>query len=160
MSGVECCIYHDEVKILKGQFPLTDLSSIPVGKHCILELYGCPAELLNNVRFIQRSLKEAARHAQSTLLKKVSYRFKPHGVTALVLLAESHISVHTWPESGFIAADVFTCGQHTQPEQACYYLMTAFEAQSHSLITLPRGRSSPSTQAALKQLNEGLLVNT
>ncbi|MGG6296663.1 adenosylmethionine decarboxylase [Leptolyngbya sp. AN02str] len=134
---------------------LNEFDSIPVGKHCILELYGCPAHLLNNVRFIEKSLREAAKHAQSTFLKRVSYRFNPHGVTALVLLAESHISVHTWPESGFIAADVFTCGEHTQPERACNYLIAVFEAQKHSLITMPRGRASLQASA-----DANLLVNT
>ncbi len=117
-----------------------NLSSVPIGTHCILELYNCPWQLLNDVSFIQRTLREAANSAQSTLLDEVSFQFNPQGVTALALLAESHISIHTWPERGYLAADVFTCGEHTQPEKACQYLLEAFRAQDHAFFQLPRGK--------------------
>ena len=135
---------------MKKQFCApSDLSLIPIGKHCILELYGCPSNLLNDIASIEATLREAAQVAKSTLLKQVAYQFEPCGVTALALLAESHISVHTWPESGYIAIDVFTCGQHTQPEQACYYLIDAFQAGQHSLTTLARGRFSAKLQSLI-----------
>jgi S-adenosylmethionine decarboxylase len=118
-----------------------DITLIPVGTHCILELYGCPEHLLNDVVVIKQALKEAAKSARSTLLDEVSYQFSPHGVTALALLAESHISIHTWPERGYLAADVFTCGEHTKPEDACQFLLETFRAQNHSFLKLPRGRS-------------------
>ncbi len=121
---------------LSGQ--LGDRSLAPVGIHCILELYDCPANLLNDLVFIQQSLREAAVKAQATLLGEVSYPFEPQGVTALVLLAESHISVHTWPESGYAAVDVFTCGQHTEPELACLYLIRALQSEYHVLRKIPR----------------------
>lgn len=143
---------------MKTQFnslnDLNDLSSIPVGKHCILELYGCPSDLLNHVAFIEATLQKAAEIAKSTLLKQVAYQFEPTGVTALALLAESHISIHTWPESGYIAIDVFTCGQHTQPEQACHYLVEAFQSSDHSLVTMARGRFSARLQAPIKTLQK------
>ena len=108
------------------------------GTHCILELYDCSRALLNDRIFIQNALRQAAEQARSTLLKEISYQFQPHGVTALVLLAESHISIHTWPETGYAAIDVFTCGQHTKPEEACLYLVRSLQARSHSLQKLPR----------------------
>jgi S-adenosylmethionine decarboxylase len=117
---------------------LEDRHLAPIGTHCILEIYGCAKHLLNDVEFIKHALREAAEEAQSTLLAQVEYKFDPHGVTALVLLAESHISIHTWPENGYAAVDVFTCGQHTRPEQACQYLIDAFQAQDHTLMTLAR----------------------
>lgn len=132
----------------------TDLSGIPVGKHCILELLGCPSDQLNDVAHIEAALREAALVAKSTLLKQVSYQFEPCGVTALALLAESHISVHTWPESGYVAIDVFTCGQHTQPEQACHYLVEAFQSSQHSLTTLNRGRFSAKLQSLIQLLED------
>jgi S-adenosylmethionine decarboxylase len=121
---------------LSGQ--LGDKSLAPVGMHCILELYGCPSSLLDNPTFIREHLQEAAKQAKSTLLGEVLHEFEPQGVTALVLLAESHISIHTWPERGYAAVDVFTCGQHTDPERACLYLAQAFQASEHSLCKLPR----------------------
>lgn len=114
---------------------------IPIGVHCVLELYQCPNDLLNNPEFIQQALRKAAQQANSTLLEEVSHQFHPQGVTAVALLAESHISVHTWPEIGYVAADVFTCGQATTPEKACEALVQLFQAQRHLLVKLARGRS-------------------
>jgi len=113
-------------------------SAASVGTHCILELYGCPAAVLNDAQKIQQALREASRIAKSTLLGEIHHAFEPHGVTALALLAESHISVHTWPETGYAALDVFTCGDHTLPEKACSYLVEALEAADYSLQTLRR----------------------
>lgn len=121
---------------LSGQ--LGDRSLAPVGIHCILELYDCPANVLDDVVYIRQALREAAEHSRSTLLGEITHQFQPHGVTALALLAESHISVHTWPEAGYVAADVFTCGHHTKPELACSYLIEAFQAGRHSLCRIPR----------------------
>lgn len=137
-------------------FPGGNTFSVPVGSHCILELYDCPTNLLNNAVFIQESLREAASRAKSTLLQEVTHQFHPYGVTALALLAESHISIHTWPEDGYIAVDIFTCGQHTEPEKACKYLVQTFEAKNHVLLKLPRGRLSPEMQ----RIQETLLVNS
>lgn len=123
-----------------------DTSLIPVGTHCILELYNCPEHLLNDVALIKQALRRAAENARSTLLDEITYQFNPHGVTAVALLAESHISLHTWPELGYLAADVFTCGQHTQPEDACQYLLETFCAGSHAFFKLPRGRFLPNTR--------------
>ena len=109
-----------------------------VGTHCILELYGCPATVLNDAQKIQQALREASRVAKSTLLGEIHHAFQPHGVTALALLAESHISVHTWPETGYAAVDVFTCGDHTMPEKACVYLAGILEAADYSLQTVAR----------------------
>lgn len=121
---------------LSGQ--LGDRSLAPVGIHCILELYDCPAKLLDDTCYIQQMLREAAQQAKSTLLGEVAHQFEPHGVTALALLAESHISIHTWPETGYVAVDVFTCGNHAQPEAACTFLIEAFQAGRHAFCKIPR----------------------
>ncbi|MGF1537859.1 MAG: adenosylmethionine decarboxylase [Elainellaceae cyanobacterium] len=124
--------------------PLSSPKSVEqaLGLHCILELHGCPAALLNDKDFICQSLREAARKANSTLLGEVSHRFEPQGATALALLAESHISIHTWPETGYAAVDVFTCGQDTTPRQACQYLIQALQAAQHTLQVIARGASA------------------
>ena len=114
-----------------------------VGTHCILELYNCPRAFLENPDFVSRALAEASRHGASTLLKQVSHRFHPQGVTVLGLLAESHISIHTWPEHEYAAADVFTCGQNTRPQTACQYLVDAFRPKKHRLVTIARGGANP-----------------
>ncbi|MGF1496093.1 MAG: adenosylmethionine decarboxylase [Elainellaceae cyanobacterium] len=117
---------------------LGDRNLAPVGIHCILELYGCPSHLLNDGPFIQQALRDAARQARSTLVAEVLHQFEPQGVTALALLAESHISIHTWPEAGYAAVDVFTCGEQADPERACHYLTGSLQAAQHDLCKLPR----------------------
>jgi len=112
--------------------------STHVGIHCLLELYDCPAELLNDRSFIAAAIRDAAKIAKSTLLGEVNHQFTPQGVTALALLAESHISIHTWPENGYAAVDVFTCGEQTKPEAACQYLAKVLQAENHILLKFPR----------------------
>jgi len=114
-----------------------------LGTHSILELYGCPPELLNDEFQVKAFVREAATKARCTILGEISHSFQPQGVTAIVLLAESHISVHTWPEVGYAAVDVFTCGSKTMPEDACRYLAHMFEARSHNLKSIPRGAKAP-----------------
>ncbi len=109
-----------------------------VGKHCILELYGCDSQKLNDEAFIRDTITTAAKRAGATLLHLISHPFEPQGVTALALLAESHISIHTWPESGYAAVDVFTCGDHTMPERACAVLAQELEAASQKLNSFRR----------------------
>lgn len=110
-----------------------------IGTHCILELYGCPRTLLNDREFVKNAVRDATEHGLAALVGEVSHQFQPHGVTALGLLAESHISIHTWPEHGYAAADVFTCGETANPQRACVYLVRAFRAARHSLTKLVRG---------------------
>lgn len=110
-----------------------------IGSHCILELYGCPASTLGDKERIVEAIRRAAKRAGSTLVGEVAHRFEPQGVTALALLAESHISVHTWPELGYAACDVFTCGSEARPEQACEVLVEALEAERYELRRTPRG---------------------
>ena len=110
-----------------------------IGTHCIVELYGCPRELLNDEQFVKNAVREATSHGLATLMGEVSHQFQPHGITVLGLLAESHIAVHTWPEHGYVAADVFTCGETANPQKACTYLINAFRAGRHSLTKLVRG---------------------
>ena len=109
-----------------------------VGKHCILELYECDQIKLNNEAFLRMVIATAAKHAGAKLLHLITHRFEPHGVTGLALLAESHISIHTWPENAYAAVDVFTCGDHTMPQQACEFICKELEAGSYSLKTLDR----------------------
>jgi len=113
-------------------------TSDTVGKHCILELYACNQERLNDEAFLRTAITDAAKRAGATLLHLVTHHFEPQGVTGLALLAESHISIHTWPESGYAAVDVFTCGDHTMPERACQVLIEALEAGDHKLTSFRR----------------------
>ncbi|NQV11349.1 MAG: adenosylmethionine decarboxylase [Cyanobacteria bacterium] len=109
-----------------------------VGKHCILELYNCDKSKLDDEAFLRSAITNAAKRAGATLLNLITHRFEPQGVTGLALLAESHISIHTWPESGYAAVDVFTCGDHTMPERACQVLCQELTAGHHKLKSFRR----------------------
>ena len=107
-------------------------------KHLLLELYRCDCEKLNDESFLRCILNRAAKLANATVLNLISNKFEPQGVTAIALLAESHISVHTWPESSYSAIDIFTCGQNMLPELASQYLIEALKAEEHSLRVIER----------------------
>ena len=77
-------------------------------KHLLLELYGCDFEKLNDESFLRCKLNRASKLAKATVLNLISNKFEPQGVTAIALLSESHISIHTWPESNYSAVDIFT----------------------------------------------------
>lgn len=115
-----------------------------VGLHMLLELNGCPHAVLNDEGAVLSALRDAAGAAGATWLGEVSHAFDPIGVTAIGLLAQSHISIHTWPELGFAAVDVFTCGDPAMPEAACRSLMLALQSTSHSIVRVPRAIGSPS----------------
>lgn len=111
----------------------------PAGIHCIAELYDCPRGLLDDEAFVTNALRDAVVSGFATLLGEVSHRFSPQGVTALALIAESHVAIHTWPEYGYVAADAFTCGDRAKAEKACEHLVRAFQAGRHTLRRIDRG---------------------
>ena len=117
---------------------IKDNSSENIGRHCILELYQCDHTKLNDEAFIRTTITSSAKIAGATLINLVTHSFKPQGVTGLALLAESHISIHTWPEIGYAAVDVFTCGDHTMPEKACKLLFKDFLAKQFSFKNIVR----------------------
>ncbi len=112
-------------------------------KHLLLELYRCDCEKLNDESFLRCTLNRAAKLANATVLNLMSNKFEPQGVTAIALLAESHISIHTWPESYYSAVDIFTCGKNMMPELASQYLIESLMAKEHALRVIER--NPPST---------------
>ena len=130
-------------KALNGQKALLFKS-----KHFLLELYRCDYEKLNDESFLRCTLNKAAKLAKATVLNLISNKFEPQGITAIALLAESHISIHTWPESNYSAVDIFTCGQNMLPELASQYLIGALMAEEHFLRVIER--NPPET--VLKQI--------
>jgi len=107
-----------------------------LGTHIIAEFFGC--EELNNLKFVRDSLKEAALVCGATILHEKFHKFSPQGLTGYLLLAESHISIHTWPEHGYAAIDVFTCGL-MDAEKAVYFLAKQFKAQRVESRKIMRG---------------------
>ena len=126
----------------------SDEKLIHQSKHFLLELYRCNYEKLNDESFLRCTLNRASKLAKATVLNLISNKFEPQGVTAIALLAESHISIHTWPESYYSAVDIFTCGQNMMPELASQYLIEALKAEEHVLRVIDRNPPA----AILKQI--------
>jgi S-adenosylmethionine decarboxylase len=110
-----------------------------LGRHLLLELKICNKEVLDDLNFLRDCLNEAAIQSGATVVGESFYHFSPCGVSGVVNIAESHITVHTWPEYRYAAVDVFTCGNDVDPEKAARLITEKLGAQSHSLIELRRG---------------------
>ena len=110
-----------------------------LGHHWILDLQGCPESLLDDEDGLRERLTDVTAKFGFSLLKIASHRFSPQGVTAIGLLAESHLSIHTWPEFGFAAVDVMTCGSPEHLDAACEHIFKALQAESKSIMRLSRG---------------------
>lgn len=109
-----------------------------VGTHIVVDAWQSPAELLNDPERIRRALMEAIAAGEATLIDICVHQFSPHGVTATVTLAESHIAIHTWPEHGYFAADLFFCGRG-KPEEAMKILRSALQAKEYKSQQIERG---------------------
>lgn len=108
-----------------------------MGKHYLLNLYGCSFVLLDDERLLIDLLENAAVVSGATVLKTVSHKFDPQGCTVLCLLSESHISIHTWPEEGKAAVDVYTCGD-CNPKIGCDVIIEQLAATNHTLSYIER----------------------
>ena len=115
-----------------------DKKLINKSKHFLLELYRCDFEKLNDESFLRCTLNNAAKLANAKVLNLISNKFEPQGVTAIALLAESHLSIHTWPEANYSAVDIFTCGENMKPKISCQYLIEVLMAQEHLLRIVNR----------------------
>jgi S-adenosylmethionine decarboxylase len=118
----------------------------PPGMHCLVELYDCPAPVLDDEDLLRGALKDAVSHGMATLLELTSRKFSPQGVTALALIAESHVAVHTWPERGYAAVDVFTCGDQASAERAALCLIDRLQAGRFEVQRVIRGRQLQSSK--------------
>ena len=107
---------------------------LPVGTHLIVELYGC-----SEFRFSRKNLEQMAQACGAKSLAYASYQFQPQGQSGVLLLEESHITIHTYPEFGYIAVDVFTCGKEPDPYQAIKVLKALFRPKYILINEIQRG---------------------
>jgi S-adenosylmethionine decarboxylase len=110
-----------------------------LGIHNLIELYGCEYGRINKTERVESFMVEAALESGATVVDKVFHQFSPHGISGVVIISESHLAIHTWPEFGYAAVDVFTCGDtidHARLQQA---LIGFFQAKSHTVTTIFRG---------------------
>jgi len=101
----------------------------PLGRHILAEIYGCEFDALNDVQNVQETMINAALEAGAEVREYVFHKFSPQGISGVVVISESHLTIHTWPELGYAAIDVFTCGDRVDPWDACNYLSEHFGAK-------------------------------
>ncbi len=119
---------------------MSDLKAL--GHHTILDLYDCDKEILDDSKGLEVIMLEAARIAEATIIKSHFHQFAPQGVSGSVIIAESHFNIHTWPEHGYAAIDLFTCGTTLKSELAVSYLLDKLSCKRHALSEMVRGKAS------------------
>jgi S-adenosylmethionine decarboxylase proenzyme len=114
------------------------ISKMPLGKQIILELYQCNAKKLSNPQFIEEVMQQAATAMGATIVTSAFHHFAPNGVSGVVVIQESHLTIHTWPEHHYAAIDIFTCGD-IEIQAGVAHLVEVFEAREQSEQILERG---------------------
>jgi len=110
-----------------------------LGRHILAEVYGCNSDLLNDRDKVEEILVKAALEAGAEVREVAFHKFSPQGVSGVVVISESHLAIHTWPELGYAAVDVFTCGNRVNPWDACNFISQKFCAKQMSAKEVERG---------------------
>lgn len=110
-----------------------------VGHHYIVEASGCDPDVISKVERVEQILTRAAQVAEAQIWAISFHRFTPVGVSGVVVISESHLSVHTWPETGYVALDIYTCGDDAKPEKAVEYALREFGAKNVHITEVTRG---------------------
>jgi len=110
-----------------------------LGRHVLAEIYGCTEEILNNIQLVEKIMVKAALVAGAEIREVAFHKFSPQGVSGVVVISESHLAIHTWPELGYAAVDVFTCGDSVDPWVSCNYIKNEFAAQRMEAKEIKRG---------------------
>lgn len=110
-----------------------------LGRQILVEFYKCNADILKDVKKIEKSMLTACRLADATIVRHTFHEFSPFGVSGVVVIAESHVTIHTWPEYNYAAVDIFTCGESIDPWIIYKYLEKQFESLESNNMELKRG---------------------
>ncbi len=108
----------------------------------MVEYHGCDPEILNDLERVKKFMLEAASESGATVLDASFHYFTPQGVSGVVVIAESHLAIHTWPEYGYAAVDIFTCGNTVDPWKAFHYLRSTLDSKETSVNEIVRGELS------------------
>lgn len=134
-------------------FPTSNTSKTSLGRHLLIELFDCEATLLAKTESVEQIMVAAAKAAGATIVNTSFHQFAPQGVSGVVVIQESHLAIHTWPEHGFAAVDLFTCGDTIQSLKAYQYLRQVFQAKNTAIVDLKRGQIHPTeTATAVEEL--------
>jgi S-adenosylmethionine decarboxylase len=111
----------------------------PKSVHIILDLYHCNSSILDSPEKIKEILIQAVKEANTTLIDIKIHKFSPQGVSGFVLISESHISIHTWPENKYAGVDIYTCGTKALPEKAAKFIIKKLKCKKPSILKIERG---------------------
>ena len=109
-----------------------------MGRHVIAELWECDFDKLNDMNFIEQTFVDAALKSGAEIREVAFHKFAPQGVSGVVIISESHLTIHTFPEHGYASIDVYTCG-HLDPTIAAEYIAAALDAKTRETVEVPRG---------------------
>lgn len=111
-----------------------------LGRHVLLELRDCNAAKLDDLPYLKDTMMNAAVETGATIIGEIFHQFAPQGVTGVVAIAESHLCIHTWPEFGYAAVDIFTCGAAFDPTEAAHLIVAALESKDPEITEVIRGQ--------------------
>jgi S-adenosylmethionine decarboxylase proenzyme len=123
-----------------------------LGNHILVEFYGCDYDALNDEEMLGTEMVQAAYAADATVVDRRFHKFSPYGVSGVVVLAESHLTIHTWPEHGYAAVDLFTCGDTVDPWKAFDHLKAVLKSTNVSTVEMKRGRMADIEAANKKEI--------
>jgi S-adenosylmethionine decarboxylase len=110
-----------------------------LGTHLLLELKKCKKNILADLDFVETAMLDAATEAKATIVEHKFHEFNPFGISGMVIIAESHLSIHTWPEYDYAAVDIFTCGDIIKPQEAAEFLIERFGSLEPQIMEVKRG---------------------
>jgi len=123
-----------------------------LGWHILAEFSLCSKDKIDDLELVEKVLNESASIAGATIVQSVFHKFSPQGVSGVVVIEESHFAIHTWPEHGFAAVDLFTCSEKMDYQKAIDYLCEVFESKDYSFKVIERGKDIVGTKL---ELNHG-----
>jgi len=116
-----------------------------LGRHILAEFFECDPNVLNNPELVEKYMLQAALECGATVVNKCFHLFAPHGVSGVVIISESHLAIHTWPEYGYAAVDLFTCGEQCDPKVSYEFLKEKFNSKDAKYSQLNRGLMNTDT---------------
>lgn len=131
-----------------------------LGRQILVEFYDCDESKINDVSYIENSLIQATKASKATIISHNFHKFSPYGVSGVVVIAESHVAIHTWPEYNYCAVDIFTCGDTIDPWVIQEHLKEYFESKNVSSMEMKRGMfRMPEGQKLLFKPDQSLQPN-
>ncbi len=123
-----------------------------LGRHLLVEYYNCDPKILTSIGSIEDILVGAAKAAKAHIVDVVFHTFSPHGISGVVVIEESHLAIHTWPEHGFASVDIYTCGKSVNPWDAHKFIYKHLKAKQTTSTEMQRGVLSAGTKSKKKTL--------